>query len=71
MLTGRPSPTIFWSKEEDNGVLFPGLKDGNVYVTADGSLKIKQAVVENTGKQIDRQIDRLIEREIDRQIDIL
>ena len=54
MLTGRPSPTIFWSKEEDNGVLFPGLKDGNVYVTADGSLKIKQAVVENTGKQIHR-----------------
>ncbi|XP_023348547.1 roundabout homolog 1, partial [Eurytemora carolleeae] len=50
LATGRPSPTIFWSKEEDNGVLFPGLKDGNVYVTADGSLKIKQAVVENTGR---------------------
>ena len=31
----------------------PGLKDGNVFVTADGSLKIKDAVVENSGRRRD------------------
>ena len=30
---------------------FLGLKDGNVYVTADGSLKIKDSKVENSGKK--------------------
>ena len=30
--------------------LFYVFKDGNVYVTPDGSLKIKETVVENSGK---------------------
>jgi hypothetical protein len=47
---GRPSPTVFWGKEGETSVLFPGMKAGNVYVTADGSLKMKGLVVENSGK---------------------
>jgi hypothetical protein len=50
MYIGRPSPTVFWGKEGETSVLFPGMKAGNVYVTADGSLKMKGLVVENSGK---------------------
>ena len=50
LATGRPTPTIFWGKEGVQSVLFPGMKAGNVYVTADGSLKIKDPIVENSGR---------------------
>merc|ERR1719228_3026781 len=49
LATGRPTPTVFWGKEGVQSVLFPGMKEGNVYVTADGSLKIKDPIVENSG----------------------
>jgi hypothetical protein len=49
-LIGRPSPTVFWGKEGETSVLFPGMKAGNVYVSADGSLKMKGLVVENSGR---------------------
>jgi hypothetical protein len=41
---------VFWGKEGETSVLFPGMKTGNVYVSADGSLKMKGLVVENSGK---------------------
>ncbi len=41
---------MFWGKEGETSVLFPGMKTGNVYVSADGSLKMKGLVVENSGK---------------------
>jgi len=50
LATGRPTPTVFWGKEGVQSVLFPGMKAGNVYVTADGSLKIKDPIVENSGR---------------------
>ncbi len=41
---------MFWGKEGETSVLFPGMKTGNVYVSADGSLKMKGLVVENSGE---------------------
>jgi hypothetical protein len=41
---------VFWGKEGETSVLFPGMKAGNVYVSADGSLKMKGLVVENSGR---------------------
>lgn len=49
LATGRPTPSVFWGKEGVTSVLFPGMQAGNVYVTADGSLKIKEPIVENSG----------------------
>ena len=43
---------MFWGKEGETSVLFPGMKAGNVYVSADGSLKMKGLVVENSGNSI-------------------
>ena len=52
MVTGVPKPTIFWSLEQQDGLIMPGVRKGNMYMTQDGSLKIETPGVENSGHYV-------------------
>lgn len=52
MVTGVPKPTIFWSLEQQEGLIMPGVRKGNMYMAQDGSLKIETPSVENSGQYV-------------------
>ena len=49
MVTGSPKPAIYWSKEKQDGLIMPGMRNGNMYMAQDGSLKIENPSIENSG----------------------
>ena len=49
MVTGVPKPAIYWSLEQQQGLIMPGTRKGNMYMAQDGSLKIENPTVENSG----------------------
>lgn len=49
MVTGVPKPAIYWSLERLDGLIMPGMRNGNMYMAQDGSLKIENPTLENSG----------------------
>ncbi|XP_039284041.1 roundabout homolog 2 [Nilaparvata lugens] len=46
---GNPPPSVFWSKEGSQVLMFPGNSYGHLHVTAEGSLRIQGAQREDAG----------------------
>jgi len=49
MVTGVPKPAVYWSLEQQEGLIMPGTRKGNMYMAQDGSLKIENPTVDNSG----------------------
>jgi hypothetical protein len=49
MVTGVPKPAIYWSLEQEDGLIMPGMRNGNMYMAQDGSLKIENPTLQNSG----------------------
>ena len=46
---GNPSPSLFWNREGDTNLMFPGSTHGRLSVAADGTLSIRGALREDAG----------------------
>lgn len=47
--TGNPPPSVFWTKEGSQQLMFPGNKYGHLHVTPEGTLRIQGVQKEDTG----------------------
>ena len=53
LVTGLPKPSVFWISEKDEDhIIMPGARSNNMYVTSDGSLKIEDPSVEDSGHYV-------------------
>lgn len=48
-MSGNPQPNLFWSKEGNQALLFPGNSNGRFTVTTNGHLAITDLQIEDTG----------------------
>lgn len=46
---GNPPPSVFWSKEGSQVLMFPGNSYGHLHVTPEGSLRIQGVQREDAG----------------------
>jgi len=47
--TGNPPPSVFWTKEGSQVLMFPGNAYGHLHVTPEGTLKIQGVQREDAG----------------------
>jgi roundabout axon guidance receptor 2 len=47
--TGNPPPSVFWTKEGSQVLMFPGNSYGHLHVTPEGTLKIQGVQREDAG----------------------
>jgi roundabout axon guidance receptor 2 len=47
--TGNPPPSVFWTKEGSQVLMFPGNSYGHLHVTSEGTLKIQGVQREDAG----------------------
>ncbi|XP_048254248.1 roundabout homolog 2-like isoform X2 [Haliotis rufescens] len=52
VVTGNPSPTVFWSKGAEQPLMFPNQKNGRFSVAEDGTFRIERVQFEDEGEYV-------------------
>ena len=56
MVTGTPKPVVYWlleaSESNEMKMIMPGTRSDNMYVNSEGTLKIEEPGVDNTGHYV-------------------